>query len=139
VSKEPEINWQPISALPLIGSMVDGLLDEVEQQCANLQACRSKPHVLDNQTVERIIEVYTAQRDDLRLYEGQLHRWSKRKLTPSQRQEVDRLTAHIPTIRGRITAILYLADELKEGTIETVLNKSDLELGLEAFLGKRKP
>jgi len=25
------INWQPISKLPLIGSMMDGLLDETEK------------------------------------------------------------------------------------------------------------
>ena len=29
---QPQIHWQPISALPLVGSMIDGLWDEVEQQ-----------------------------------------------------------------------------------------------------------
>jgi hypothetical protein len=58
---------------------------------------------------------------------------------PLQRQEVDRLAAQIPMIREGIAAILVLAEELKECTIETVLNKSDLELGLEFLLGKRKP
>jgi hypothetical protein len=32
----PKDNWQAISALPLIGSMIDGLLDEVEQQYESL-------------------------------------------------------------------------------------------------------
>jgi len=41
----PKVNWEPISALPLIGSMIDGLLDEVEKQNANLQAGRAKPYV----------------------------------------------------------------------------------------------
>jgi len=31
-----------------------------------------------------------------------------------------------------------LADELKEGTIEKVLGKSDLEMGLDVLLGKMK-
>ena len=31
-SAQPQIHWQPISALPLVGSMIDGLWDEVEQQ-----------------------------------------------------------------------------------------------------------
>jgi hypothetical protein len=52
---------------------------------------------------------------------------------------VDRLAAQIPTIRERITAILALAEELKGGTIEAVLAKSDAELGREFLLGKRKP
>jgi hypothetical protein len=34
-----------------------------------------------------------------------------------------------------ITSILTLADELKGGTIETVLAKSDFEVGLEFLLG----
>ncbi len=38
---------------------------------------------------------------------------------------------------GANTAILALANQLKEGTIEKVLGKSDLELGLEA-LGQMK-
>jgi hypothetical protein len=32
-----------------------------------------------------------------------------------------------------------LAEELKKGTIKTVLAKSDFEIGLEFLLGKRKP
>jgi hypothetical protein len=33
-----------------------------------------------------------------------------------------------------LTNILALADELKEGTIDKVLAKSDLELGIEVLL-----
>jgi hypothetical protein len=49
------------------------------------------------------------------------------------------LAGRFPTIGERITTILVLVEELKECTIETVLAKSDLELGLEFLLGKRKP
>jgi hypothetical protein len=51
---------------------------------------------------------------------------------------VDRLAAQVPTIRERITAILALAEELRGGTIDAVLAKSDLEEGLELLFGKRK-
>jgi hypothetical protein len=134
----PKVNWQPISALPLIGSMIDGLLDEVDKQKANLQAGRAKPYVFDNYTIGRVIKVYSDQAEDLWLYEGQLSRWKAQNLTPSQRQEVGRLAAQIPTIREQITAMLALAEELKGSTIESVLAKSDLELGLEVLLEKRK-
>jgi hypothetical protein len=52
---------------------------------------------------------------------------------------VDRLLEQIPRIRDRISAILALAAELKGGTIETVLGKSDFEVGLEFLLEKRTP
>ena len=116
--------------------MIDGLLDEVEKQYANLRAYRPQPHMLDNYTVGRVIKVYTEQAGDVGLYEEQLSRWKSLNLTPSERQEVARLSEQIPRIRERITAILALAEELKGGTIETVLGKSDLELGLEFLLGK---
>jgi hypothetical protein len=135
---QPKINWQPISALSLIASMLDGLLDEVEKQYANLQACRPNPYVLDHDTVGRVIEVYSTQAEDVRLYEEQLSRWKLLNLTPSQRQEVKRLSEQIPTLKERITAILAVAAELQGGTIETLLAKSDFELGLEWLLGKRE-
>jgi hypothetical protein len=135
----PKVNWQPISALPLIASMIDGLLDEAEQQYENLESCRPQPHVLDDYTVGRVIKVYTEQAGDVGLYAEQLARWNRLNLTPSQRQEVARLSGQIPKVRERISAILALAEELKGGTIETVLGKSDLEVGLEFLLGKRKP
>jgi hypothetical protein len=37
-------------------------------------------------------------------------------------------------LRAVLTNILALAEEIKQGTIEQVLAKSDLELGLEALL-----
>ena len=135
----PKVNWQPICALPLIASLIDGLLDEAEQQYENLQSCRPQPHVLDDYTVGRVIKVYTEQADDVGLYAEQLSRWNRLTLTPPQRQEVDRLSEQLPRIRERISAIVALAAELKGGTIETVLGKSDLEVGLEFLLGKRKP
>jgi len=42
-------------------------------------------------------------------------------------------------IREPISAIIALAGELKSGTIEIVLGKSDLEVDLEFLLGKCKP
>jgi hypothetical protein len=136
--REKRVHWQPVSALPLIGFMIDGEYDDVEKQYENLHACRSKPHVLDEHIVGRVIKVYSAQAEDLWLYEEQLSRWKSLNLTRPQREEVDRLAALIPTIRERVTTILALAEELKRGTLESVLAKSDLELGLEALLGNRK-
>jgi cell division septum initiation protein DivIVA len=135
---EETIQWQPIGALPAIGSMIDEWLAEVKEQCATLDVCRSKPHVLDDDTLVRVTKVYSAQAGDIRLFEEQLLRWKSESLTPEQGQELGRLEAQIATIGERIAAILALAEELKNGTIERVLEKSDLELGIEALLGNRK-
>ena|ERR1022692_2874067 len=122
----------------MFGSILDEWLEEVNELYGTLDACRSKPHVLDDYTVGRVIEVYSTQAGDIWLFDEQICRWKILDLTPQQRRDVDRLTAQIMAISERITAILDLAEELKKGTIETVLAKSDLELGLEVLLGKRK-
>lgn len=131
-------NWQPIDKLPLIAPMIDGMLEAAEEQYPSLQDARSRPYVLDDYTVGRVVEVYTAQRNDLWLYEEQLRRWAALMLSIGQRGEVKRLIGQLGRLRAVIDAILTLADELKVDTIERVLSKSDLEIGLE-FLTRRPP
>ncbi len=85
-----------------------------------------------------MIAVFTTQQDDLWLFEEQLRRWAAQDLTDVQRREVGRLTGQLEQLHQVIAAILALADELKSGTIEQVLAKSDAQLGLE-FLLRRPP
>src|ERR1700676_3027129 len=133
MAEQPD--WQPISRLPLIGSMIDGMLQDAEE----LLQASPKPHVLDDYTVGRVFEVFGSQKDDLWLFEEQLARWKMDKLSVGQRHEVDRLTEQVGRCRTVIDSIISLAEQLKEGTIEKVLAKSDLELGLEFLLRKGKP
>ncbi len=136
MSKQPQPTWQPITQLPLIAEAIDGMLEAAEEQVILLQQARLKAHVLDDHTVGRVIAVYTTQRDDLWLYAEQLRRWTAQKLTDAQRQEVGRLTGQLERLRQAIDALLAVADELKRGTLEQVLAKSDEQLGLEFLLGR---
>jgi hypothetical protein len=49
---------------------------------------------------------------------------------------VDRLAGQVEQWRSAVAAVLELADDLKDSTIQVLLRKSDLEVGLEALLGK---
>jgi len=134
MSQQSQPQWQPISQLALIATHIDGMLEAAQEQYETLQPARAKPHVLDNYTVGRVIDVYTVQKNDLWLFEEQLTRWTAQSLTPRQRAEVQRLTTQMAQLRQIIGDILALADELKQGTIEQVLGKSDEELGLDFLL-----
>jgi len=136
--QDQEINWQPISTLPMIASLIRETLKNTEEQYQTLMEAEDKPHVLNEALVERIIRLYTVQAEDVDIYEEQLARWKKKRLTPDQRQEVDLLSTELQQLRKRGTDILTLAKRLKEGTIERVLEKSDIELALEVLPGKRK-
>jgi hypothetical protein len=137
MAEQPD--WQPISRLLLIGSMIDGMLRDAEEHYQTLLQAAPKPHVLDDYTVGRVFEVFGRQKDDLWLFEEQLVRWKMDKLSVGQREEVDRLTEQLGRCRTVIESILSLAEQLQQGTIEKVLAKSDLELGLEFLLSKRRP
>lgn len=133
---KPQPNWQPISALPTIAYAIDGMYAGVEQQYPTLLEAKQRPYVLDNATVNRVVNVYTQQQQDLWLFEEQLKRWQAQPLTPSQQQEVTRLEGQLEKLRQHLAAILSVAEELKQGTIETVLEKDDLELGIDFLSGK---
>jgi hypothetical protein len=132
-------DWQPISRLDLIGSMIDGMLQDAEKHYQTVLEASAKPHILDDHTVSRVFEVFESQKDDLWLFEEQLARWKMDKLSGAQRHEVDRLTEQLGRCRTVIDSILSLAEQLKEGTIEKVLAKSDLELGLDFLFSKEQP
>jgi hypothetical protein len=55
-----------------------------------------------------------------------------------QRYEIGRLTDQLTELRRVLAACLALADEMKDGTIEKMLAKDDVELALEFLMGKRK-
>jgi hypothetical protein len=132
----PQPNWQPISSLPLIATAIDGMLEGAREQYPALEQAKNRPGVLDDFTVERVVNVYTQQASDLWLYQEQLRRWKEQKLTQAQHLEVTRLEGQLEQLRTQIDAILSLAKALKPMTIESLLGKSDLEIALDVLSGK---
>ncbi len=135
---DPEPQWQSLNALPLIAQLIRETLKDTNEHYHTLREAEEKPHVLDDALVERVIRLCTAQAEDVALFEKQLARWEKEALTPDQEQEIERLHEQLQQIGALAAKILSLAMELKEGTIDSVLRKRDLELALEVLSGKRK-
>ncbi len=128
------LQWQPSGKVFLVGTMIDGMLENAQEQYQTLVEARPKPHVLDDHTVGRIVEVYTAQRDDLWLWDEQLRRWGDESLNRLRRREVERLQGQMTALHKVVDDILALADEPAAGTIEKMLAKDDMEVGLEMLL-----
>lgn len=131
-------HWQPISALPMIASFIDGLVTDTTEQWETLQLAKDKPHVLDSALVERIQHAYSGQLDTSGLFKEQLTRWQKEPLSTTQANEVLRLQEQVEKLSTNISHILGLADEVKDKTIDKILEKDDLELGLDFLLGKHQ-
>lgn len=135
---QPTPQWQPSDKVFLVGTMIDGMLEGAQEQYQTLLEVRPKPHVLDDYTVRRVVEVYMEHRDDLWLWDEQLGRWAAEPLNATRRREVERLQVHMVALHKVVDDILTLADELKRGTIETVLAKDDAALGLEMLRRMRE-
>ena len=129
------INWQPVSFLPKISNMIDGMLEAAKETYEPL--CQIKVH--DDFTIKRLFEVTGQQIKDEWMYDEQLERWSNLPgLKTVQRNEVQRLQRQMIELKKVNRKILAIAEEHKDKTIEKVLSKSDAELGLEFLMGKLK-
>ena len=135
--KDP-VNWQPISEMPLIASMIDGALEDTREHIETLTEARTRPHVLDDATIDRIERVHTEQMEFVDIYDQQISRWQTGKPSADQTRELDRMAAQNGHLRAVTADVLALASELRKGTIERVLGMSDVELGLHALLTNRQ-
>src|SRR6266849_130497 len=135
-SAEPQ--WQPISQLPLLASIVDEMFKDTQDQYQLYVQARKKPHVLDDAIVDRASRAHQTQLEDVSLFEQQFVRWQKEPLTDPQQRQINRLTAKLASLKDLCANILAVLDEIKPGTIDAILRKSELELGLEVLLRKHK-
>lgn len=133
------VNWQPISRMPLVASMIDGALSDTADHLQTLTKARAQPHVLDDATIDRVERVHREQLEFVDIYAKQLRRWRDQGPSTAQRRELDGLEEKNRQLRQVTTEVLALAIELRKGTIDRILAMSDLELGRLALLGTRPP
>jgi len=91
------------------------------------------PARLDDATVDRVKKVFGVQRDDMWLWEENGRRWQALDLDTATRAQVDGYMSLAAQFAATSTEVLALADEIAGGTINKVMAKSDLELGIEAL------
>ena len=132
-----QVNWQPISQMMLIASMIDASLDDTREHLATLTKARAKPHVLDDATIDRVERVHAEQMEFVGIYTEQINRWRGEKPSASQKRTLDRMATQNQQLRDVTADVLALAGELRNGTIERVLGMSDVELGLQSLRGNR--
>ncbi len=135
-----EPTWQPVAAVGMLTSMVAEQLEHTRAQLTLMEQARpSRPdaRILDDSTVSETLRVYGQMAQDYReLFAEQGRRWqADTTLTTTSRAAVD---AYVELVEHQLRAlddILALTREIQGRTIEKIMAKSDLELGIEALLG----
>jgi hypothetical protein len=122
MSQHSEVrNWQPVATLPIFGEMIEGKLSAARDMQFLLNRARNKPHVLDDETVDRIVRLYSEQRDDHWFLEHQLNRWRDEELDQEQAARVQELIGMAGELQENNQAILDLVGSIQGMTIEKIL------------------
>jgi hypothetical protein len=106
---------------------------------ATLTEAKSRPHVLDDATIDRVETVHTERMEFVANHTQQISRWRDENPSTAQTCMLDRMATQNQQLRDVSADVLELARELRNGTIERVLAMSDVELGLQSLLGNRPP
>ncbi len=126
-------NLQPIAMLPTIAELIDGhYADSVEFVPITREAL-ARPHVMDDSSVDHMERAYNEHVRWIEVYRAQLAYWRSGSLTTGQRSEVDRLVGVVDADSAIVDEILKSAAVIRAGTIERIMSKSDLELGMDAL------
>jgi hypothetical protein len=91
MSNADQVNWQPISQMPLIASMIDDSLAGTCEHLETLTEARARPQVLDDATVDRSERVHAEQLEFVDIYARQISRWRTGKPSAAQTRELDRM------------------------------------------------
>ena len=83
--------------------------------------------------MDRVKKVFGVQRDDMWLREENGRRWQALDLGTATRAQVDGYMSLAAQFATASTEVLAWAGEIAGGTINKVMAKSDLELGIEAL------
>jgi hypothetical protein len=132
-------SWQPLTMLPMIAELITGMANEATNQVGSLRQAETRPHGLDAAMVNRVIAVSPQTQDDLWRSAEQLRRWQVGTLSVVQREEIADLTARLANLRADLTTILALVERLKPHTLDERMARPDIELGLDALLGRHPP
>jgi hypothetical protein len=128
--------YHPIEMIEVIAGLIDGYVEDAAALLPDIRTAVIKPHVLDGETVNRIEIMYLETADLVAIFEEQLRRWGESSLTSDQRAEVARLYRQLSELRPMVEEILTSLEQIRPKTIDRVMAKSDLELGLDVLLGK---
>ena len=130
-----DIIWQPIGVLPALIELLEQQLVDAGTQLNNLQRCIGRPHVLDDETLDRVVRLYTDQRDFLNIYREQIVRWTSEGTTPQQNAAFERFSALIVDVDSALGEVLTLATKLSPGTLDKVLGMADGDLAVAVMRG----
>ncbi|MEV2226415.1 hypothetical protein AB0E01_42145 [Nocardia vinacea] len=126
-------NWYPTSEIGYFTTIVREGISITLGQIELFAPALEQPYRLDDATVEHATRVYENQRQDQVLFRNQAERWSREVVTPEEKSALAAYVAALDELDRLTYDVLGMCSTLAEQTIEKLMRKSDLEVGLEAL------
>jgi hypothetical protein len=123
----------PIVMLPIIKNAIAVSLEETQNLHTLLLKAKDKPHILNDNLVERAIKQYQDGIEFIGLYNNQVKLWESRPMTNNQAKEVETLKTVITQLETLYQEALAHANKLSEHTIDKILKMSEVELALKVL------
>lgn len=123
--------FHPFSMLPTILMISEGQLESSKEQLINMEAVKDKPHVLDDEIINRSLKLYNEQNEDVNAFLEQCRRWKEQSPNSRQLAQIQQVEDCNKKLLEINTQILSIIDRCKDHTINKILEKSDLELGCD--------
>jgi hypothetical protein len=101
-----QVNWQPISQMMLIASMIASSLNDTREHLATLAKAKARPYVLDDTTIDRVEQVHSEQVEFVAIYTQQIGRWRDEKPLASRTRGLDRMATQNQQLRDVTADVL---------------------------------
>lgn len=131
-----KVTWRDTSDITLIACMIDDGIENTEEQYNHFLKAEEKPHVLDNETVNRALKAAEESSVFIEIYEEQLNRWRKANLSTSQENKINRIEQELKKYSELHQKYFELVKKLSGGTIEKIMDMDDAELALKVLTGE---
>lgn len=98
------------------------------------KTCEDRPQVLDDHLVNRTIKLSTNQNEITWVLIEQCRKWRHQSPSKEQLEDIVKVENSFNALHSTNEKRLVLADQLKKGTIDSIISKSDIEAGLDFLL-----
>jgi hypothetical protein len=129
----PPQQFRPLSYMPLISSISAQQVADLRKLRQDLASARTRPHVFDDATIERVISVHTETLGFVPFTRRQLDHWDEDEPSVAERETIQRIRDETDEIELLVREVLSLAEEIKVGTIDKVLAKDEFDVGWDAL------
>ena len=130
------MNVHSLDMLPLYLEMSQGQFSSSFEQLQHFEACKDRPHVLDDDIVNRTIKLHEEQKEYNLLTLEQCRLWRLQKPSAEELEGIEIVETHIKKLQKVNAQILFLAYHYKDHTIERIFEKDEGEIVFDFMMGK---